>query len=188
VSQLSLDGDALVGAAWDSPHGRCVVVGVDGDRARVQVDGPERAFPMEWPVSLVRRELAAGPEPDEWVSDGDGSYFNATENRRLAALGLVPLAEPATPALPTSAGQVSESRQQAATQTDRRQEMPAVADKPRAKKPSGKSALTELSKAKLRAYLLEHTTIPDKAWNAAYGAPERQKGETRERYIRRVLA
>jgi hypothetical protein len=45
-----------------------------------------------------------------------------------------------------------------------------------------------LSKAKLRSYLLEHTTVPDKAWNAAYGAPAREDGENRETYIRRMLA
>lgn len=52
-----------------------------------------------------------------------------------------------------------------------------------------KSAMSGLSKAKLRAYLLAHTTIPDTAWNAGYGAqPDREKGESREAYIKRVLA
>jgi hypothetical protein len=148
------------------------------------VDGPERAFPMEWPVSLVRRELAAEPGADEWVRDGDGSYFNATENRRLAALGLVPLAEPATPALPTAARRVSESRQEAATQIGGAEMTVATRKKPAKAR---KSAIAGLSKAKLLAYLLEHQTIPDKAWNAAYGAPEREKGESREAYIKRVL-
>jgi hypothetical protein len=50
-----------------------------------------------------------------------------------------------------------------------------------------KSAMAGLSKAKLRSYLLEHTTVPDKAWNAAYGAPAREDGENRETYIRRML-
>ena len=60
----------------------------------------------------------------------------------------------------------------------------------RPKKPAKakKSAMAGLSKAKLRSYLLEHTTVPDKAWNAAYGAPAREDGENRETYIRRVLA
>ena len=49
------------------------------------------------------------------------------------------------------------------------------------------SAMAGLSKAKLRAYLLAHTTIPDRAWNEAYGSPEREKGERREAFIKRVL-
>jgi len=49
----------------------------------------------------------------------------------------------------------------------------------RAKKPAEakKSAMAGLSKAMLRSYLLEHITVSDKAWNAAYGAPARN-GET----------
>lgn len=60
----------------------------------------------------------------------------------------------------------------------------------RPKKPAKakKSAMAGLSKAKLRSYLLEHITVPDKAWNAGYGAPVREDGENRETYIRRVLA
>ena len=60
----------------------------------------------------------------------------------------------------------------------------------RPKKPAKakKSAMAGLSKAKLRSYLLEHITVPDKAWNAAYGAPAREDGENRETYIHRVLA
>jgi hypothetical protein len=64
------------------------------------------------------------------------------------------------------------------------EERPATARKKSAKK----SAIAGLSKTKLRAYLLSHVTVPDKAWNAAYGAPEREKGESREAYIKRVLA
>jgi hypothetical protein len=51
-----------------------------------------------------------------------------------------------------------------------------------------KSALAALSKADLRSYLLEHINVPDKAWNAPYGAPAREDGENRETYIWRVLA
>jgi ribonuclease HI len=60
----------------------------------------------------------------------------------------------------------------------------------RLKKPAKakKSAMAGLSKAKLRSYLLEHITVPDKAWNAAYGAPAREDRENRESYICRVLA
>ena len=61
-----------------------------------------------------------------------------------------------------------------------------VAQKSRAK--AKKTGLASLSKAALRKKLLETPTIADQAWNAAYGAPEREKGETREAYIRRVLA
>jgi ribonuclease H / adenosylcobalamin/alpha-ribazole phosphatase len=63
-------------------------------------------------------------------------------------------------------------------------------DRPKRPKPAKakKSGMTGLSKAKLRSYLLEHITVPDKAWNAAYGAPAREDGENRETYIRRVLA
>jgi ribonuclease H / adenosylcobalamin/alpha-ribazole phosphatase len=60
----------------------------------------------------------------------------------------------------------------------------------RPKKPANakRSDMAGLSTARLRSYLLEHITVPDKAWNAAYGAPTREDGENRERYIRRVLA
>ncbi len=51
-----------------------------------------------------------------------------------------------------------------------------------------KSAISGLSKSDLRSYLLEHITVSDRAWNAAYGAPAREDGENRETYIRRVLA
>lgn len=51
-----------------------------------------------------------------------------------------------------------------------------------------KSAMAGLSKAELSSYLLGHITVPDKAWNGAYGAPTREDGENRETYIRRVLA
>lgn len=188
--QLSLTEaprDAIVGRSWEHPeHGRCTVVAVVGDTARVDVAGP-RKFEMLWPVALAARELSAARTrttavADEWVSDGDGSFFNASENSRLAALGLVPLAEPATDAVP--ARRQSESRQEAATQTE------GVMTVATRKKPAKakKSAIAGLSKAKLRAYLLEHQTVPDKAWNAAYGAPAREKGETREHYVKRVLA
>jgi hypothetical protein len=51
-----------------------------------------------------------------------------------------------------------------------------------------KSSITGLSKAKLREKLLAAPVIPDKAWVAAYGSPEREKGESREAFIRRILA
>ncbi len=60
--------------------------------------------------------------------------------------------------------------------------------KPPAPGKAKKSAMADLSKAELRSYLLEHITVSDKTWNAAYGAPAREDGETRETYIRRVLA
>jgi ribonuclease H / adenosylcobalamin/alpha-ribazole phosphatase len=53
---------------------------------------------------------------------------------------------------------------------------------------ANKSVMADLSKAELRSYLLEHITVSDKTWNAAYGAPAREEGETRATYIRRVLA
>ena len=60
----------------------------------------------------------------------------------------------------------------------------------RPKKPARakKSAMAGLSNAKLRSYLLEHITVPDKAWNGPYRAPAREDGENRETYIRRLLA
>ena len=61
-------------------------------------------------------------------------------------------------------------------------------DRPKKPAKAKKSAMAGLSKAKLRSYLLEHITVSDKAWNAAYGAPARKDGENRETYIRRVLA
>jgi ribonuclease H / adenosylcobalamin/alpha-ribazole phosphatase len=63
-------------------------------------------------------------------------------------------------------------------------------ERPQKPKPAKtkKSAMVDLSKAKLRSYLLEHITVSDKSWNAAYGAPAREDGESRETYIRRVLA
>ena len=62
-------------------------------------------------------------------------------------------------------------------------------DPPKKSANAKKSTMAGLSKAKLRSYLLEHTTVvPDKAWNAAYGTPAREDGENRETYIRRVLA
>ena len=61
-------------------------------------------------------------------------------------------------------------------------------DRPKRPAKAKKSAMAGLSKAKLRSYLLEHITVPDKAWNAAYGAPAREDGENRATYIRRVLA
>ena len=64
----------------------------------------------------------------------------------------------------------------------------AAAEKPAKAKKAKKPGLAGLSKAKLREKLLATPTIPDRAWNGAYGAPEREKGETREAYIRRVLA
>ncbi len=57
-----------------------------------------------------------------------------------------------------------------------------------AKPAKAKVAMAGLSKLELRSYLLGHTTVPDKAWNPAYGAPARENGENREAYIRRVLA
>jgi ribonuclease HI len=61
-------------------------------------------------------------------------------------------------------------------------------ERPKQPAKARQSAMAGLSKAKLRSYLLEHTTVPDKAWNTAYGAPAREDGENRETYIRRTLA
>jgi ribonuclease HI len=51
-----------------------------------------------------------------------------------------------------------------------------------------KTGLAALSASELLRKLLVVPTICDSAWNTAYGAPPREKGETRETYIRRVLA
>lgn len=104
-------------------------------------------------------------EPDdEWLplpGSGGRDFFNATRHRELVALGLVP-------ELPSP--------------TERR---PTVAKK----KDSG---IASLSKTALRKKLLETITIPDKAWAAwreKHGIEAvREKGESREAYIRRVLA
>ncbi len=147
---------------------------------------------MQW--SMVRRFTA---EPghvrpaDEWATTNGRDFVNRTEHLRLAGLGLVPLdPEIAQAAIPTSDPSAVESPSAESRVVrgpdEGRKEMAAVAEKP-AKKAKG-AKFAGLSKAKLRTYLLEHTTIPDRAWNAAFGAPAREKGETREEYIRRVLA
>lgn len=60
------------------------------------------------------------------------------------------------------------------------------------KKPTkGKSSLASLSKTALRKKLLETVTISDSMWRAyreEHGLPERESGESRETFIRRVLA
>jgi hypothetical protein len=144
-----------------------------------------RRAERDYAATTDQLTLSPEPERDEWVSDGHGSYFNAGENRRLAALGHVPLTEPAGGARRCGVERRPEARQPAVPVTRQERPMAAATTK---KRPAKKSALTGLSKAKLRTYLLEHQTIPDRAWNAAYGAPAREKGETRAAYIRRVLA
>lgn len=137
LSLTEVPRSAIVGRSWEHPeHGRCTVVAVDGDTARIEVAGP-REFQMLWPVALATRELSTAKtaQRDEWVSDGDGSFYNASENRRLATLGLVPLAEPATDAVPTR--RQSESRQQAATATEGAVVTVATAKKPAKAKTSG---------------------------------------------------
>lgn len=63
---------------------------------------------------------------------------------------------------------------------ERRFTMPAKSAK--------KTGLASLSKAKLREKLLATQTISDGAWTHLHGNPEREKGENRESFIRRVLA
>jgi ribonuclease H / adenosylcobalamin/alpha-ribazole phosphatase len=73
---------------------------------------------------------------------------------------------------------------------DRFTSFPSAGSAPRSPSPPRprNPPLASLSKAKLRSYLLEHITVPDKAWNAPYGAPAREDDENRETYILRVLA
>lgn len=131
--------------------------------------------------------VPVGAMSDVWLPTPGhpGSFYNATEHKRLVALGLVP--EFATDGGPPdpSGQRPSEARQEAGSHTEGGTTM-AVAEKPRRK--AKKSGLAGLSKAKLRAKLLATPTIADGAWNEAYGAPEREKGETREAYIKRVLS
>lgn len=47
--------------------------------------------------------------------------------------------------------------------------------------------LAKMSKTALRKHLLAVPTIPDRQWAQARGVPAREKGETREAYIKRVL-
>lgn len=101
-----------------------------------------------------------------WVDRGDGSHTDLTEHLRLVSEGLVPL--------DTSINSCPVRRV-----AERRPTM--------ARKSKSKSALPT-SKAALRKYLLAHTTVPDRAWVEGYGSPEREKGEKREAFIRRVLA
>src|SRR5262249_5625194 len=99
--------------------------------------------------------------PDAWMTDNGRDFYNASEQARLVQEGVLP--------------------------RPKEENVPAATSKPKPAK-AKKSAISGLSKAKLRAYLLDDATIADKAWNAAYGSPEREKGETRGAYIRRVLA
>lgn len=182
--------EALHGLLRSAAHDRDlpVAVGVKSSPARVLAAGSA--------ASEIQDMEPAETEPEVWVRSTapgpSGSFFNATENRRLAALGLVPLApELAGDAVPPNPSglRLSEAPASGRAQTQRRKEMPAVAEKPPAKKPvSKKSGLAGLSKANLKAKLLATPTIPDGAWKEACGAPEREKGETREQYIKRVLA
>jgi hypothetical protein len=215
IPEAHQDAD-LVERSWFHPeHGQCTVTSVADDGVRVVCVGPNRSFRMIWPASLVRRELAAvsgdrrlrvapcatdpvpcprcygpmpcerhpaGPERDEWVSDGAGSFYNRTEHERLAALGLVPLTEFAKGALPERR---SEARHPVEPVTERK-DMPVATPRKPAK--GKKSSLASLTKAKLREHLLSHPTLSDKVWIAAYGSPEREKGETRDAFIKRVLA
>lgn len=62
------------------------------------------------------------------------------------------------------------------------EEKPATAKK--------KSGLASMSKTALRKKLLACVQIPDSAWASyrqEHGLPEREKGESREAFIRRVL-
>ncbi len=67
------------------------------------------------------------------------------------------------------------------------------APKKSAKSPVKKSAVKkspswkELPDAELAEYLLAHQTLPDATWKERAGGKSRQKGESREVFIRRVL-
>jgi hypothetical protein len=188
-SQLTLEADLVGKSWWSAKHGRCEVIAPSKRfpgwyRIQVRALRGHRRFQMEWPENVVRGELAN--PADEWVSGGDGSYFNASENRRLAALGHVPLTEPAGGAVAAAQQHRPESRQEAGTHLQRRWEMTPVAERAKAKK----SAIASLSKTALRKKLLETVTISDAMWKAyrdEHGLPEREKGETREAFIRRTL-
>lgn len=197
--QLSVEHSDLLGKRWLSPHGDAEVVKVEGVRPEgfgfvlVCVERPERgtAFQCVLPAHFVRMELAEG-QSDEWVPDGTGSFFNLTEHRRLAGLGLVPPAESAREPSrrdrnsgPKGVGASAEARQEAVPRRTRRSTVATATAKKRKTTKGG--GLATLSKAKLRDKLLSTLTISDTAWNAAHGAPAREKGENRESYIRRVL-
>jgi hypothetical protein len=190
VTQLSLEQDALVGQSWwHERHGRCEVIAVSKlfpgwYRIQVRALGGHRRFQMEWPTNVVRGELAS--PTDLWVGSNTEGFVNATEHLRLADLGLVPL-DPAIARAAGSGRSHSESSHGAASQTERT-EMTVASPKKPAK---GKSSLVSLSKTALRKKLLETVTISDSMWKAyreEHGLPEREPGETRETFIRRVLA
>ncbi len=123
------------------------------------------------------------PPEQDWrpLPDDPSSFYDHAEHVRLVALGLVPELVTATgPSVAIRGSASGRALNGRSTMSAATAEKPATAKKP-------KSAIAGLSKAKLRAYLLSHVTVPDTVWNADYGAPEREKGETREAFIRRVL-
>ena len=216
--QLSLDGDSLVGVSWDAPdgYGRATVLGpssqLDGylEVSLVRRDGVESRALLH-PVTVRRdagdaavaasgRFVETEPE-DRWVTVNGRDFVNGTEHLRLAELGLVPLdpdvALAMDAALPSPSGQrPSEARHPVVPASEGVKEMP-VAEKSRTRKPAkakakkGGLAEATASKAKLRAYLLDHQTVGDSAWLAyrkEHGLPEsREKGESREAFVKRVL-
>ncbi len=94
---------------------------------------------------------------------GDRDFFNLTHHLELVAADLVP---------PTSHHICPVPRA-----VERR---PKVAEQSKSTLPTTKLAL--------RKYLLEDQTVTDRAWIEAYGSPGREKGESREAFIRRMLA
>jgi hypothetical protein len=150
----------------------------------VRVVGP-RTFPMQWPVSLVRMEMRAHSQgASEWVTANGRDFVNRTAHLRLAALGLIPLDPEIAEASGSPARAPLESRHEAVTQ---RREERTMATTPQTAKSKKKKGLASLTKKALREKLLATPTIPDHAWVGFHGSPEREKGEIREAFIRRVL-
>lgn len=105
---------------------------------------------------------------DVWVPEDDQRFFNLTRHLELVEAGLVPL-------------DVSHNSCPVPWAAERR---PKVA--------SGNSGgIATLTKTALRKKLLETRTIPDRAWAAWREAKgidaSREKGESREAFIKRVL-
>lgn len=126
-----------------------------------------------------QRHTVRDASHDVWVpSIGGaipGSFHNATRAAELVALGLVPAREVAPPR------PLAEARQSRPAPERR----PNVAAE---KTPTLPKSLQGLSKAKLRDKLLATITYPDSCWVHEYGHPQRENGENRETFIRRVLS
>ncbi|MFL5962199.1 MAG: hypothetical protein ACJ757_04835 [Gaiellaceae bacterium] len=147
---------------------------------------------MEWPENVVRGELAN--LNDLWLGNNRDGFFNASQQLRLMEVGTVPMdhhlgelvRDTATPHPRVESSPLAEVRHEAVPRQGG--EMTVASPK---KPTKGKSSLASLSKTALRKKLLETVTISDSMWRAyreEHGLPERESGESRETFIRRVLA